>query len=220
MDPSFWHQRWQTNETGWHERAVNPLLVKHFPALSLGKGSRVFVPLCGKSLDLGWLLACGHAVAGAELSDIAVTQLFAELGMEPTIAVVGSLKRYSGTKIEIFVGDIFELSREHLGPIDAVYDRAALVALPEAMRTRYAAHLMEITAGAPHLLITYEYNQAVLTGPPFSVDREELNRLYGERYLLTLLESAEVAGGMKGKCPAQEHVWLLNSRGGMPTSRR
>lgn len=220
MDPSFWHQRWQTNETGWHERAANPLLLKHFPVLSLAKGSRVFVPLCGKSLDLGWLLALGHRVAGAELSELAVTQLFVDLGMETTISELGRLRHYSGQKIDIFVGDIFQVSRERLGPVDAVYDRAALVALPEAMRTRYAAHLTEITAGAPHLLITYEYNQAVLTGPPFSVDREELNRLYGERYLLTLLESAEVAGGMKGKCPAQEHVWLLYSRGGMPTSRR
>lgn len=212
MDPSFWRQRWQANEIPFHECATNPRLVKHFPALSLAPGSRVFVPLCGKSLDLSWLLALGHAVAGAELSDLAVTQLFIELGMEARITEFGKVRQYSGTKIDVFVGDIFDVSREMLGPVDAVYDRAALVALPEEMRTRYAAHLREITARAPQLLICYAYDQAVVDGPPFSVGREELNRLYGESYSLTLRDSADVAGGLKGKCPANETVWLLANR--------
>jgi len=212
MDTSFWHQRWRTNEIPFHERAANPLLLKHFSALALAKGSRVFVPLCGKSLDIGWLLSCGHDVAGVELSEIAVQQLLAELGMEPRIAELGNARHYRGKKIDIFVGDIFHASREILGPVDAVYDRAALVALPEEMRQRYAAHLKEITANAPQLLICYEYDQAVLAGPPFSVGSEELNRHYGESYRLTLLESADVAGGLKGKCPAKENVWLLNRR--------
>lgn len=217
MDASFWHQRWQTNEIPFHERAANPLLLKHYPALALAKGARVFVPLCGKSLDIGWLLSRGHAVAGAELSEIAVQQLFGELGMEPSIAELGHVRHYRGQKIDIFVGDIFHVSREMLGPVDAVYDRAALVALPEEMRQRYAAHLTEITAHALQLLICYEYDQSALAGPPFSVGSEELQRHYGESYQLTLLDSADVAGGLKGKCPAKEHVWLLNSRA-MPTS--
>jgi thiopurine S-methyltransferase len=132
MDASFWHNRWQTNQTGWHEHAVNPLLITHFPSLNIPPCGRVFVPLCGKSLDLGWLLSRGYAVAGAELSELAVTQLFAELGMEPTILEVGKHKHFHGEKIDIYVGDLFDLSREMLGPVDAVYDRAALVALLEA----------------------------------------------------------------------------------------
>lgn len=212
MDTSFWHQRWQSNEIPFHERAANPLLLRHFPSLALAKGSRVFVPLCGKSLDIGWLLSRGHDVTGAELSEIAVQQLFAELGVEPRIQELGNAKHYRGKKIDIFVGDIFQVSREILGPVDAVYDRAALVALPEEMRQRYAAHLKEITANAPQLLICYEYDQAVMAGPPFSVGSEEVNRHYGERYKLSLLESADVAGGLKGKCPAKENVWLLNTR--------
>jgi thiopurine S-methyltransferase len=99
-----------------------------------------------------------------------------------------------------------------LGPVEAVYDRAALVALPAEIRQRYAAHLMEITATAPQLLIGYEYDQALQAGPPFSVGREELHRHYGESYRLTLLASADVAGGLKGKCPAKEIVWLLSTR--------
>lgn len=209
MEASFWHNRWQTNQTGWHERAVNPLLTAHFPSLNVPLGGRVFVPLCGKSLDLGWLLSRGYAVAGAELSELAVTQLFAELGMEPSISNIGKLKRFHGEKIDIFVGDIFDLSREILGPVDAVYDRAALVALPETIRPRYTAHLKTITALAPQLVIGYEYDQTVVAGPPFSVTSDELRRHYSGDYTLKLLARLEVPGGLKGKCPATEHIWRL-----------
>ncbi len=212
MNASFWHNRWQANQTGWHECAVNPLLIAHFPSLSVPPGGRVFVPLCGKSLDLGWLLSRGYAVAGSELSEQAVTQLFAELGKEPSISEVGKFKLFRGEKIDIFVGDIFDLSREILGPVDAVYDRAALVALPEAMRVRYAAHLKTITALAPHLVIGYEYDQTAVAGPPFSVTPDELHRHYHDVYTLTPLARIEVPGGLKGKCPAMEHIWRLDKR--------
>lgn len=211
METSFWHNRWQTNQTGWHERAVNPLLIAHFPSLNVPPSGRVFVPLCGKSLDLGWLLSRSYAVAGAELSELAVTQLFAELGMVPCISEVGKHRLFRGEKIDIFVGDLFDLSREIVGPIDAVYDRAALVALPEAMRIRYTAHLKAITALAPQLVIGYEYDQTVVAGPPFSVTPDELHRHYSDDYTLTLLTRVEVPGGLKGKCPATEHIWQLGS---------
>ena len=210
MEPSFWYNRWQTNQTGWHERDVNPLLIANFPSLNVPPGSRVFVPLCGKSLDLGWLLSRGYAVAGAELSELAVTQLFAELGVEAHISEVGNLRLFHGEKIDIFVGDLFDLSREMLGPVDAVYDRAALVALPEAMRVRYTAHLKTITALAPQLVIGYEYDQTVVPGPPFSVTPDELHRHYHDNYTLTPLARIDVPGGLKGTCPATEHVWRLN----------
>ena len=211
MDASFWHQRWGTNDIAFHERAANPLLVKYFKGLSLVRGSRVFIPLCGKTLDIGWLLSNGYGVAGAELSEIAVKQLFSELGVEPEISEVGKVKRYSATNIDIFVGDIFHLSSGILGSVDAVYDRAALVALPREMRNRYAAHLKELTGKAPQLLICYEYDQALMEGPPFSIRNEEVKQHYRGSYALTLLESADVSGGLKGKCAAKENVWLLKN---------
>ncbi len=210
MEAKFWLNRWQTNQTGWHEAAVNPLLITHFPSLNVPPGSRVFVPLCGKSLDLGWLLSRGYTVAGAELSELAVTQLFAELGIEPRITEVGKHKHFRGEKIDIYVGDLFDLSREILGPVDAIYDRAALVALPEAMRVHYTAHLKTITALAPQLVIGYEYDQTVVPGPPFSVTADKLHRHYSDNYNLTPLARIDVPGGLKGKCPATEHVWRLN----------
>ncbi len=209
MDPSFWHQRWAKNEIGFHEPKANALLVTHVNGLSLPKGGRVFVPLCGKTLDVAWLLSQGYRVAGAELSEVAITQLFADLGVEPQIATIGALKRYSGPDLDIFVGNIFDLSGSVLGPVDAVYDRAALVALPEPMRLRYTAHLSEITNHAPQLLISYVYDQRVMDGPPFSVPNEEVAQYYGSRYDVRLIASTDVPGGLKGKCAATENVWLL-----------
>ena len=151
MDTNFWHQKWENNELGFHESEANPLLVKYFNELSLAEGSRVFVPLCGKTLDIAWLLSNGFRVVGAELSETAITQLFAELGVMSNRSVVGEVKHYSAKDIDIFVGDIFTVSSKTLGLVDAVYDRAALVALPEEMRHRYTAHLMEITHQAQRL---------------------------------------------------------------------
>ena len=175
MDASFWHQRWEKNEIGFHESEANPLLVKYFKVLSLAKGRRVFVPLCGKTLDISWLLSNGYRVTRAELSRIAVEQLFAGLRVEPKISGVGQVDHYSASNIDIFVGDIFALSSKILGQVDAIYDRAALVALPEQLRSRYAAHLTEMTANAPQLLLTYEYDQHVMEGPPFSIGDAEVN---------------------------------------------
>jgi len=121
MDARFWHQRWEKNEIAFHASEANPLLLKYFKALSLAKGRRVFLPLCGKTLDISWLLSNGYRVAGAELSQIAIEQLFKELGVEPKVTELGESYHYSEKNIDIFVGDIFDLSSERLGPVDAVY---------------------------------------------------------------------------------------------------
>ena len=209
MDPSFWHQRWEKNEIAFHEGKPNPLLVKHFHELSVANGRRIFVPLCGKTLDISWLLSRGYRLAGAELSQLAVEQLFMELGLQPEIETVGNVEQWSANNLDIFVGDIFALSGKLLGPVDAVYDRAALVAFPEDLRNRYTTHLMEMTGKAPQLLICYEYDQKLMEGPPFSVSNEEVHRHYAATFNLTLLATEEVAGGLKGKAPAKEKVWLL-----------
>jgi len=212
MNSSFWHQRWEKNEIGFHEDKPNPLLVKHFHELAVARGRRIFVPLCGKTLDISWLLSRGYRVAGAELSQLAIEQLFMELGMQPEITTVGNVEQWSANNLDIFVGDIFAVSEKMLGPIDAVYDRAALVAFPEDMRKRYTAHLTDVTTKSPQLLICYEYDQSLMDGPPFSVNNEEVHRHYATTYDLTLLSSTEVAGGLKGKGPVKEDVWLLKRK--------
>lgn len=212
MEPSFWHQRWEKNEIAFHESKANPILVKHFNELALAKGSRVFVPLCGKTLDISWLLSNGYRVAGAELSQIAIEQLFMELGLQPDISTIGEVAQWSAKHLDLFVGDIFALSRELLGPVDAIYDRAALVAFPEEMRNQYTAHLTGIAHKAPQLLVCYDYDQSLMQGPPFSICNEEVRRHYADNYEVTLIASTEVPGGLKGKCAAKENVWRLTSK--------
>jgi thiopurine S-methyltransferase len=209
MEASFWHAKWEKGEIAFHRDDVNPLLLDHFGTLSLPAGSRVFVPLCGKTRDISWLLESGYRVAGAELSRVAVEQLFADMDLTPSVSQVGPLTRFAFEDIDIYSGDIFGLAGSELGQVDAVYDRAALVALPAAMRQRYADHLATITGRARQLLIAYEYDQRLQDGPPFAVTADEVRRLYGRQYDVALLASAEVAGGLRGKCPATEHVWLL-----------
>ena len=209
MDPNFWHKRWEKNEIGFHQSAVNVLLSDHFSGLSLPQTSRVFVPLCGKTRDIAWLLSQGHRVVGVELSKLAVEELFVDLGAAPKISVQGELLRYSAPGLEIFVGDIFELSGDLLGRVDTIYDRAALVAFPAEMRGRYGAHVAAITQLAPQFLICFEYDQAVMNGPPFSIDRQKVHDVYGAHYQIEPITNRDVAGGLKGKCPAQETVWHL-----------
>ncbi len=210
MDANFWHQKWQRGEIAFHERETNPFLTEHFGKLNLAPGSRVFLPLCGKTHDAAWLLASGYRVVGAELSELAINDLFAELGVEPEICHVGKLVRYSAKDIDIFVGDIFDVNAERLGFVNAIYDRAALVALPARMRELYTAHLMTITEAAPQLLICLEYNQLLLEGPPFSVKEDEVRQHYGAAYQFRSVESKNVAGGLKGKVASTETAWLLH----------
>jgi thiopurine S-methyltransferase len=212
MQHDFWHNKWQINEIGFHLDEANPLFVKHFQALQLAPNSRLFLPLCGKTLDMHWLLAQGYQVAGAELSTIAVEALFSDLNLTPIVTKIGSLVQYNAPNITMFNGDIFELDQALLGKVDAVYDRAALVALPFAMRQRYSAHIAAITQLAPQLLVCFDYDQSQIDGPPFCVSADEVHTHYQHHYEIRLLESASLAGGLKGKVAALEQVWLLNPK--------
>lgn len=212
MEHSFWHHKWERNDIGFHQKTANSLLVQHLPVLGLEDGQRVFVPLCGKTLDIRWLLSQEYRVAGAELSRLAVDQLFAELEFVPTIADVGPLLHYSAPELDIFVGDILDLAPGLLGPVDAVYDRAALVALPQPLRDLYTAHLRDITTTAPQLVIVFDYDQSLAEGPPFSIPDDEILRHYQSAYSPTLLADHAIPNGMRGQCPAREKVWHLANR--------
>ncbi|WP_446809173.1 thiopurine S-methyltransferase [Methylomonas sp. 2BW1-5-20] len=211
MEASFWHQKWERGEIAFHQSEANPFLLAHFEKLNLAKNSRVFLPLCGKTRDFACLLAGGYRVVGAELSELAVNELFKELGLEPNISTAGKLTRYSAKDIDILAGDIFDVSAELLGAISAIYDRAALVALPSGIRERYTSHLMNISGTAPQLLITYEYDQRLMDGPPFSVTENEVRWHYEAAYRLRPVESKNIADKLKGKVAATETAWLLQN---------
>lgn len=170
MEPAFWHKRWADNQIGFHQPQVNPYLQAHWPTLGLAPGARVLVPLCGKSLDLLWLAAQGYRVLGVELSRRAVADFFTEHGLVAQISRHGAFEVWRSDEVELWCGDVFALRAEDLADCVGVYDRAALIALPVAMRERYMALLGErLPAACRGLLVTLEYDQALIDGPPFSV---------------------------------------------------
>lgn len=193
MDHSFWHERWAAGQIGFHEAEENEYLSLHNGVL--GQRKRVLVPLCGKAVDLTYLAAYGHEVVGVELVEQAAKAFFAELGGKPNVTQVGDFKRYESKGLNIFVGDFFKTTRELLGDVDALYDRAALIALPEAMRREYAKHVrLLMPANAPGLLVTVEYPQDKMSGPPFSVSEAEVASLYPSVRVEKLGEKKQAAG--------------------------
>jgi thiopurine S-methyltransferase len=189
----FWHDRWRTAQTGFHRSSVDDNLIQHWRDLSLPKAARVLVPLCGKSLDLLWLRDQGHPVVGIELSDIALQAFFIENGVAAHRRTLPHFDLYGAENLECFRGDLFELTPERLGKVAAVYDRASLVSWAPEQRGRYVEHLRALTAtGTETLLITLEYAQAEMKGPPFSVDSAEVHRLYSRHHSIHELKRRDI----------------------------
>ena len=193
MQPEFWHKKWESNQIGFHQPEVNPYLLRHWPDLRIPVQARVLVPLCGKSLDLLWLAGQGLRVLGVELSERAVEDFFREQQLQPQINEEGGFKVYRAGAIELWCGDFFALSANDVADCTALYDRAALIALPAPMRERYAAHLLSILpAGVSGLLITLDYDQQQMSGPPFAVEDAEVRRLFGGNWQVQALEEQDV----------------------------
>jgi len=210
MESGFWLERWEKNEIGFHEDMPNVFLRRHFKSTLKGRGT-VFVPLCGKTTDIGWLVQQGFQVVGVELSEIAVEQLFGNLNINAEVSDLGVLKRYESTHITVYTGDIFDLDAEILGSVDCVYDRAALVAMPENTRRAYAEHLVDITKGVNQFVVCFEYDQSQMKGPPFSINPELLSAYYSKEFDIELLEQCVVEGKLRRKVDAMEHAWWLKA---------
>lgn len=193
MDTEFWLERWRQGQTGFHQQRVMPLLQKYWPSLALPPGSRVLVPLAGKSLDMVWLAEQGMRVLGVELSALAVEQFFAEHKLSPTQRDSAMGRHHIAGNIEVICGDIFELDSATLTGCAGFYDRAALIALPRATRRRYAAEIYgRLPMGCRGLLLTVDYPQAEMGGPPFAVDPAEVDTLYTERWTVQTLDERDI----------------------------
>lgn len=180
MDTDFWHRRWQLREIGFHQDKVHSFLQQYFSSLNLPQGSTVLVPLCGKSLDLLWLLEQGYRVIGVELSQQAVEEFLQENRLDPKVSQVDGFRSYQHGQLSIYCGDFFTLTEQLTGPLAAVYDRGALVALPDSMRQDYVRQLQTLLHSDSQMLcISYDYDQKQRPGPPFSVPQTELNQLFG-----------------------------------------
>ncbi len=216
MDRKFWLDRWRRDEIGFHQADVNPHLASHWPGLGAPPSGEVFVPLCGKSRDMLWLAGQGHAVQGIEISQLAVEAFFEENDLQAQCQPLGPFERWQCGEIAILLGDFFDLQTEHLAHTAAVYDRASLIALPSEMRARYARHLVDVLPDtAPVLLITMEYPQQEMNGPPFSVGEDEVHQLYDPHYNVRCIAKHDILAHTprfqeKGLSALQENVYRLD----------
>ena len=216
MEPSFWHERWSKDEIGFHQPAPNEHLRNYAGELGVSPGQTVLVPLCGKSLDMLWLAEQGYRVCGIEISRRAVLDFFQENGLQYDVIPSDDGERYHSDRIDIFCTDFLDLEPDALPPIDGVYDRAALVALPPEMRPPYVRRLDSlIRPGMKTLVITLQYPQDEMKGPPFSVTGDEVLKLFGPRYETRQLHSADCLAREprfreKGLSRLEEHVFLLS----------
>jgi thiopurine S-methyltransferase len=181
MESEFWHQRWESNQIGFHEGQVNAYLARHYAHLAVARGQTVFVPLCGKSVDLRWLADQGAHVLGVELSPIAVESFFVEQGLMLRTRKEAAFTVWESGPIRLLCGDFFAITPANLAGVHAVYDRAALIALPPERRVDYVALLDRLLPGARRtLLVTLEYAQEQMQGPPFSVAEREVYTLFAD----------------------------------------
>lgn len=189
MLAAYWFERWREGRTGWHSDEPTQLMLKHWPALEIPPRTHVLVPLCGKSPDMLWLAAQECLVTGVELSPLAVEQFFTENNLVQRSRTEADGEHWTAGSIEIINGDIFDLSVETLASSGAVYDRAALIALPPPMRERYVRDVYgNMPYGCHGLLITMDYPAHQMDGPPFSVEDEEVHRLFDPQWDVELLE--------------------------------
>jgi thiopurine S-methyltransferase len=218
MDHDFWHQRWQQDKIGFHLAETNPLLIKYQPDLGLSSGDEIFVPLCGKSQDMLWLREQGYQVVGIELSDLALKSFFENNNIPHRKLQAGEFNIYQSNGYRLYGGDFFALNAAVIQSCKLVYDRAALIAFPEEMRKQYVHHLLSIIPdNASIFLITLDYPQAQMTGPPFSVSKSEVETLFSDRYDLELLGEEDVLAGhekfkQQGLTHLRESAYLLIPR--------
>lgn len=210
-----WIRRWQEQRIGWHHVEFNQHLLDHWPALRMPQGSRVLAPLCGKSRDMLWLARQGYRIRGIELSSLAVETFFEEHKLVPRRSTVGGYECWRSGPYELYCGDIFDLASLDNGDLDAVYDRASLIALNPAQREAYAGLLQEVLpAKTRMLLVAMDYPQEEMQGPPYSVAEAEVRALFGERFSVTLLHSLDLLKessryGDQGVSRMREQVYLL-----------
>lgn len=210
---NYWQEKWAANDIAFHQSQVNAHLIQYFTDELPGK---VLVPLCGKTRDMRWLAERGHDVIGVELSEMACVHFFAEQGLAYRKESTKDFTIFHGEKISIWCGDFFKFPKDSTKEITAVYDRAALIALPENLRSRYADQLTALCPAETRiLLLTIEYDQTLLAGPPFSVSREEVRARFGAKFRTEELASPLIDDGarrnpkLRALPELREHVMRL-----------
>jgi len=217
MKNNYWLDKWQTNDIAFHEQDINADLIAYANELNLKPGEHIFVPLCGKTKDMLWLAERGFHVAGIELSPIACSDFFAELNVTPDITTQSKFTKYQFNNIELFCGDLFNLTNSDLPIIHAVYDCKALIALPPDLRKRYIDHIVSCTGTKIRILLLTRETNCQVKPPPFPVNKNEVNSLYGPYFDVQLLKCVSITDIperliKKGYSEMTESVYLISEK--------
>lgn len=220
MHHSYWHQRWQERQIGFHLDEINSYLSKYWPHLELPEQSRVFVPFCGKTHDLRYFHEQGYRVIGNELSTLAVQDFYTEQQLNASKTIISTknndpqqteMTLWQSPEVDIICGDFFALTKDQVTDIEAVYDRAALVALPPEMREKYVQKMLSLLPDkVSMLLLTLDYDESEKQGPPFSVTEEEVQRLYQDHFDIQCLEVADISEEQRS--PRSQNMSYFNER--------
>ena len=208
---TFWHNRWQTQQIGWHRGAYNDLLTKHWERIGSKKGDQVLVPLCGKSLDMLWFASRGHTVVGLEMVKEAIQAFFEENKLDVSCETIHEQIHHTSEPFTIIEGDIFNLTAG-LTQADAWYDRAAMIAIPPTMREAYVEQIRQLTKpNAVGLLITFTYPQEEMEGPPFSLSDNEVKELFSNGFEVECLEQLDLTNEKdRGLSQVTSSVFRIN----------
>ena len=217
MEHAFWHDRWENNRIGFHQKSINPYLIEHFHVLNDSVNRCVFVPLCGKTKDMLWLANNGFHVIGVEVNEKAIRSFFEENNLEFTTKEEPNATCFSSDNITIYKADIFDLEPRHMKNADCFYDRAALIALPKSMRLNYVKQITTLTGSTSNgLLVSIEYNPTQSEFPPFCVDDNEITELFSNRFTIKKLLEMDILDSSpkaieRGLTEIKEVVYRLSS---------
>ncbi|MCA0402408.1 MAG: thiopurine S-methyltransferase [Proteobacteria bacterium] len=218
MEQEFWLNKWQQNDINFNQTKPNKYLQQFIDALNLEKGATLFVPLCGKSIDMLWLREQGYRIIGVELSEKACQDFFIEHGIDFRLSKVQDFQSYEAEGIQLLAGDFFKLTANYLKNAKAVYDRAALIALPAQLRQTYVQHLQSLlNISMPILLITASFNQEEMPGPPFSLSKSDIDKLFSDYFEIRSLYSGEAENIpshllKRGLTEAKDKIYLINTK--------
>ena len=216
MKPDYWIDRWKDGNIRFHDADPHRFLIEYFPHLNTRIDDSILVPLCGKSVDMTWIMSQSRNVVGVELSEIAIESFVEENNLIHTKSVGGEFAAYQGDRFKIFNGDLFHMSETDVCGIKAVYDRGSFVALPSGgLRERYADWMaLNLSTGCKVLLVTFNFDQEEMAGPPFTANRKTIHQLFEKDFSITMLKS-ELVVNIKPHCKERglktlrEDVYLL-----------
>lgn len=195
MNKTYWLNRWETGNIRFNQPTPHRFLIKHYQSLGLHPHEQVFVPLCGKSIDMIWIMAQDQRVIGVEISPIAILDFLKENKLDAVEFKDGAFQVYQNASFTLYNGDLFNLTAKHLSEIKAVYDRGSLTAMPpNTLRSQYVDWVKNtIPENCKILLVVLEHGAPDVMEPPFSTTLEEVNLCFANQFSVTQLEREYIA---------------------------